>query len=141
MATLRRFHKEVYFPDWANDEIAKFSRLLSGVKLIYSYHANEKLRKTKARFRRAIKEYITKLNITDEDLLQYIFEFYTNKDNIVKKVCYRIPFKELEIDVIIVISSSSKIVTIYINNNFGDYSPLNSNLYEKQEGVENEIPS
>lgn len=130
MKKLLRYHIDIYIPDWGRDAILQFCKLLSQNKLKYSYHANNKLRGMKKEYRVIIKNLLKNLNLEDELNLDYVFEFYANKNNIVKKVCYRFP-TELDSDVILVISSTGKIVTIYLNGNHDGHKNLKTEIYEK----------
>ena len=132
MKKLLRYHIDIFVPDWARESILEFCKILSQNKLKYSYHATNKLRGMKKEYKLAIKNLIKNLDLGDEINLDYIFEFYTNKDNITKKVCYRFPLKELESDVILVISSTGKVVTIYLNGNHDKHRSLKIENYEKE---------
>lgn len=130
---LKRFHTEIYCPEWTRIGVFRFSRLLLGIKLKPSFHAKNKIKRMKRKYRVATKELVSGLNIGKDIYLDYAFEFYANNDNVVKKVCYRIPLKELDSDLILVISSTGKIVTVYLNNNFDGHYNLKRELYEREE--------
>lgn len=132
MKKLSRFHIDIYCPEWSRDAILDFCKLLSENKLKYSYHAVNKLRSMKREYKLVVKDLIKNLDLGSEVNLDYIFEFYSNAQKEVKKVCYRFPIRELESDVILVISSTGKVVTIYLNGNFDRHHSLKEELYEKE---------
>jgi hypothetical protein len=136
---LHRYHVEIYCPEWARDSILEFCKLLAENKLKYSYHANNKLKGMKKEYKLAIKNLVKNLDLGDELYLDYVFEFYANNQNIVKKVCYRFPMRDLEFDVILIISSTGKIVTIYLNGNFDKHRTLNIDNYEKEIKIESQL--
>ena len=136
---LNRYHIDVYCPPWTRDSILAFCKNINGVKLLNSYHSSNKIRRMKRKYRVYTKELIKTVDISNELYLDYVFEFYANSKNEVKKVCYRIPMIGLDSDLILVISSTGKIVTVYLNNNFDGHNELKKELYEK--GELNEIPA
>lgn len=129
---LDRYHVDVHCPPWSREAILTFSESLKNQKLKYSFHARNKIRNLPRKQRSVVKLLVKNLNLFDELFLDYVFEFYANKNNIVKKVCYRIPLMELEYDVIFVISSTGKIVTIYINNRDDKHAFLDESIYMKE---------
>lgn len=137
---LNRYHIDVYVPEWGRESILAFSSLLYDKKLEYSYHAIQKLKRMKRKYRDAIKNLAKEINIVDDIYLDYVFEFYTNQKKNTKKVCYRFPMVGLDSDIIIVISSKAKIVTVYTNDTFDKHKDLDVTLYEKGELIdENEV--
>jgi len=130
---LKRYHIDIYCPEWSRNSILSFSKSLEGIKLRLSFHAKNKIRSMKRKYRVPTKATLKIINLSDELYMDYIFEFYANYKNQVKKVCYRIPIKDLDSDLIIVVSSSGKIVTVYLNNNFDGHHALKEELYEKKE--------
>lgn len=138
-AKLKRFHIEIYCPDWARESILNFCKSLSDDKLKYSYHATNKLKNMRKEYKSAIKNLVKNLDLGDELYLDYVFEFYANDLKEVKKVCYRFPMKELESDVILIISSTGRIVTIYLNGNHDKHRNLKVENYEQGEKIESTI--
>lgn len=138
---LKRFHKDVYCPTWTWDSINLFCNGLKGIKLQHSYHSLNKLKKLRRKQKRAVEKLLENLDISDSIYLDYVFEFYANKDNEVKKVCFRFPMKDLDHDIILVISHLGKIVTIYLNDNFDSHPMLDKYLYEQgeKENVEHNV--
>ncbi len=128
---LKRYHIDVFIPSWGRESVLTFCSLLKNTELQYSYHARLKLRRMKRKYRDAIRNLLKEINIFDELYLDYIFEFYTNYKSQVKKVCYRFPMADLDSDIIIVVSSKAKIVTVYTNDVFDKHKDLDKTLYEK----------
>lgn len=130
MSKLKRFHLDVFCPEWAIDSIDEFTKALIGKQLICSYHATKKYKSFSREYKHSILNLIEDINL--ELCKDYIFEFYTNDKKEVKKVCYRFPMRgELESDVILVISSTGRIVTMFLNRNFDPHVSLDISLYEK----------
>lgn len=129
---LKRFHKDIYYPNWTDNSIALFTKSLVGKQLVCSYHATKKYNNLSRQYKKVIRDLLRTLDL--ELSREYIFEFYTNIDNELKKACYRFPLREeLGSDIIFVISSTGKIVTIFLNRNFDPHVSLDSSLYEKGE--------
>lgn len=126
---LKRFHVDIYCPEWSRDSILEFTRNLSGKQLICSYHATKKYNSFSRIYKKVIRDLLETLDL--ELSIDYIFEFYAN-DKEVKKVCYRFPIPDLESDIVFVISSNAKIVTIFLNRNFDPHVSLDDSLYEKE---------
>lgn len=135
---LKRYHIDIYCPDWTRKSILEFIGGLKEIKLKYSYHANHKILKMGKKYKNIVKTLINQLIISDEIYLDYVFEFYARNENI-KKVCYRFPMKDLDTDIILVISDKGKIVTIYLNDNFDKHFSLNKSLYEQRPQVKENI--
>lgn len=131
MTKLHRFHIDVYCPEWARESLLNFSNMLKGYKLVCSYHATRKYKLLSRTYKKAVKTLLENLDISDEMNLDYVFEFYADNNNFIKKVCYRFPQTEVESDIILVISSTGKVVTMFLNRNFDPQISLNKELYEK----------
>ena len=108
------------------------------LKLRLSIHAKNKLKRMKSRYRTYTKNLLKTIKIAEELYLDYVFEFYADRNNVIKKVCYRLPMKDLDYDLILVISSNGKVVTIYLNNNFTGNRALKRELYIQGEDIESE---
>jgi hypothetical protein len=134
---LSRYHIDVFVPEWSRNSILEFTKALSGKQLVCSYHATRKYRNMSREYQRVIRDLIATLDL--ELSIDYIFEFYANNKNEIKKVCYRFPMPELESDIIFVISVTGKIVTIFLNKNFDPHISLDKNLYTKGEKIESSI--
>lgn len=130
---LKRYHIDIFCPEWTRDSILEYISLFKDKKLKYSYHALKKLDRMKDKYRRIIRGLIRNINFSDELYLDYVFEFYTDNQNIVRKLCYRFPMVNLDTDVIIITSITGKIVTIYLNDNFDKHHSLDVSKYEQGE--------
>lgn len=128
MLKLKRYHKDIWYPEWADNSINEFIKSLSGYRLILSYHATGKYRNFSRQYRKLIREILETINL--EEHKDSIFEFYTNNENVVKKACFRIQ-TDVESDIILVISSTGKVVTIFLNKNFDPHISLDRDLYEQ----------
>lgn len=132
---LRRFHIDIYCPAWGRDSVIKFCESLNNKKLVYSRHALKKIKSFKLKDRKVVKEFINSLNMGNELYLDYLFEFYTNKENEVRKACFRFPMRDMKFDLILVISCYGKLVTIYSNYDLSGRRVLNELIYEKRETI------
>lgn len=133
---LLRFHKDLFYPKWYNESIEVFTKNLAEKQLICSYHATKKYESFSRQYKKAIRDILK--NVDLESSKDFIFEFCANDKNEIKKACYRFPTPELGSDVIFVISSNAKVVTIFLNRNFDPHVSLDTSLYEKGE-IENVI--
>lgn len=129
---LKRYHISIYVPEWGRKSVQEFCSKLVDEKLEYSYHANQKLKRMSKKYRLAVHNLIKSINISDKILLDYVFEFYTNEENIVKKVCFRFPMLNLDIDFILVVSDKGTVVTVYLNGELDRHRSLKEGLYEKE---------
>lgn len=131
MNKLKRYHKDIYCPEWFNNSIDEFTKNLEGKQLVCSFHATKKYQSFSRLYKKVIRDLLRTINL--ELIKEYIFEFYSNDKNELKKVCYRFPLRdELGSDIIFVISSNAKIVTIFLNRYFDPHVSLDSDLYEKE---------
>lgn len=132
MSRLHRFHVDIYCPEWSREAILQFTKELSGKQLVCSYHATKKYDSFSRQYKKVIRDLLKTIDL--ELSIDYIFEFYANERNEVKKVCYRFPMREeLDSDVIFVISATGKVVTIFLNRNFDPHVSLQKDLYETGE--------
>lgn len=133
MAKLRRFHVDIFYPDWFEESIKLFKEKLFGKQLVCSYHATKKYEKLSREYQKIIRDLLATLRLDVIDN-RYIFEFYANENKEIKKVCYRFPMdNELKSDIIFVVSSTGKLVTIFTNRNFDPHISLDRSLYEQGE--------
>lgn len=129
---LKRYHVEILVPAWGRESSLDFIRGIAGKPMGYSKHATKKSAKLSKRIKEAIKNILNRFFVGDEMLLDYVFEFYSDSDNKIRKMCFRFPMVEFGIDIIIVMSCRGTIVTIYINKDFDKHRNLNEKLYEKE---------
>lgn len=133
---LERYHLQVFVPPWYDEKLEEFSKMLSSLRLVCSYHATKKYSKMSRQYKRLIKYLLETFTINSEESKSLVFEFYSDDKNNIKKVCYRFP-TELDSDIIFVVSSTGKIVTIYLNKGFDPHITLDKRLY-KQGDLANE---
>lgn len=131
MQKLDRYHIDVYTPEWSRDSILDFCMSLKGVPLKYSKHALKKIYKLTPKIRWKTYRLIRSFNPSDEVNLDYVFEFYAIEKSI-RKVCFRIPIIDTDIDIIIVVANTGKIVTIYAGHNKDFHKTLRSEIYTKE---------
>jgi hypothetical protein len=128
---LHRYHINIYCPEWTREAILEFSKGLKGTKLSNSFHASNKIAAMKRKYKNRTKQILKTLDVSNELFLDYVFEFYASNKHIIKKVCYRLPMKDLDYDLTLVISSSGKIVTVYLSNDFEFPRVIKPELYER----------
>jgi hypothetical protein len=132
MSKLHRFHVDIFYPDWFEESLKGFIDKLSSKQLVCSYHATKKYDSFSKEYQKVIRDLLSTITI-NEELNKYIFEFAANDNNEIKKVCYRFPMSgELRCDIIFVVSSTGKLVTIFLNKNFDPHVSLDRSLYEMQ---------
>lgn len=120
---MQRYHKQVYFPIAHNQAITALVAGLNAKDWSYSQHCLDNLDNRDIGYKKAILEFIKDLEIKEES----IFEYYYN--NGIEKIVCRIPFDNM-VDIILVISNSKNIITIYTNDNFDKHYTLNKGLYQ-----------
>lgn len=128
---LNRYHIDVYIPDWSYNSMLEFCDYMSRIKLVPSFHAKKKLSRMKGKYRSAVKKIIYNPKLFSANNLDYVFEFCATDTNKIKKLCYRIPLLGFDTDVIVVVSSTGKVVTVYLNDNFDVHNKLHKDLYVK----------
>ncbi len=121
----KRYHKKIYFPD--TDKLERFNTSLNSKNWLYSKHCLDRI-KFRIMSLKTTLYFISKLKLDKED----IFEYYKENDTIIK-VCYRIAYNRNE-DIILVVNSDKKIITVYYNSREDKHNTLKENLYIK-EGV------
>ena len=121
----KRYHIKIYFPD--TDKLESFNTSLNSKTWLYSKHCLESIKHRVLDLKTTLY-YISKLELDEND----IFEYYKENDTIIK-VCYRIAYNR-NIDLILVVNSDKKIITVYYNSSEDKHYTLKENLYIK-EGV------
>lgn len=116
---MKRYHKKVYFPD--TEALNAFNDDLNNVNWTYSNHCLNHLKHRVINLNNVL-QFIKYLKLKSE----WIFEYYKTEKII--KACYRIPYNEM--DLILVISSSKTIITIYLNSRDDKHYTLNRSLYQ-----------
>lgn len=128
--SLSRYHIDVFIPEWSRDSVIKFFKSLPD-KLVYTKHSKAKLKKLSKVNKSIVTSYIESFAIIPEILIDYVFEFYSINE-VIEKICLRIPIAGLSSELIIVISSVGGIVTFYLNDSEDKHLNLNTTLYVKE---------
>jgi len=118
---MQRYHKKIYFPDI--ELLNNVNDYLNTKSWKYSGHCLENL-KYRSIDLEGVLRFIRGLELNTDD----IFEYYKKGDNIIK-VCYRIPYNN--IDLILVLNSEKIIITVYFNSSNDNHVTLKENLYCK----------
>lgn len=117
-----RYHKKVYFPEQDISRLKDLTYTLNNKYWRASKHCLDNLK-----YRTIIQEDIL-LFIKDLKLqVENIFEYYTDEKNITK-ICYRISYIN-GMDLILIISNTKELITIYLNTSDDNHDTLDKNLY------------
>lgn len=119
---MQRYHKKIYFPDI--DELEQLNNVLNNMDFDCSRHCLDNIYYRTLDLNRLLL-YIKQLKLTKEN----IFEYY--KDKVIEKVCYRIPYNST-MDLILVLSNTKNIITIYLNSASDKHETLRENIYTKK---------
>jgi len=119
-----RYHKKVYFPTQDKDKLIALTYTLNRLQWQYSKHCIDNI-KLKALDLSQLLYWIK-----NEAWLDYsqIFEYYIDKD--IYKICYRVPYNKA-VDIILVLTTNKKIVTIYYNSKDDKHYTLKKENYAK----------
>ena len=118
-----RYHKKIYFPDSAENQLQTFTDKLNGLGWAYSKHCLANLQ-YRALDIQGILTYIKGLELN----AGAIFEFYTDDKGGILKACYRVSYNK-NIDLILVINKDKRLITIYLNSANDLHYTLKENLY------------
>jgi|SRR5688572_7948887 len=131
---VNRYHREIYFPNSFDSSMKQFvEEILTDGPLTFSLHAAEKIVEYSHEYGKKFFQYLVKIvrsNSLDPDK---VFEYYSGKDGKITKVCFRYSFDESPVDIVMVVSASGVVITIYISNKGDNHSTLNKKLYKKGE--------
>jgi len=120
---MARYHKEVCFPEEYERDLEILTNELNNKDFRFSEHCLDNL-KYRAIDIENLLRYIKTLELKKE----WIFEYYTYKDEITK-ICYRVEYELY--DFILVLTNQKKIVTIYINSKEDKHETLNKEIYTR----------
>jgi hypothetical protein len=120
-----RYHIKVFMPYNIKNTLKDFNDNINMLKWQYSEHCIDNL-KNRVYNIKDILLFISQLKLDYND----IFELYTNDKNEIIKACYRI-ISHAIFDLILVISNSKKIITLYANSKDDEHITLNKNLYAR----------
>lgn len=125
---LKRYHRDIFFPDWTEVSVKRFiDGILSGKSITYSLHATEKLIDYSILFGKTV---LLKALRQVPLELGNIFEFYAVGEEI-KKACFRFSFDEIPVDLTLVISTDGVVITLYVSNKGDNHTTLDKKLYER----------
>jgi len=117
---MKRYHKKIYFPDI--ELLKRFNDNINSLTWQYSKHCLTNLKYRHLDIK-ALLLYLKGLVLDDKDIFEYYIE---NKK--ISKVCYRITYIK-NIDIILVVSETKNIITIYSNLADDKHTTLKEELY------------
>ena len=120
---MQRYHKDVYFPIDSKDILKEFTYNLNMLKFNPSKHCLNNLLYRIINLTELL-EYINSLVLNAND----IFEYYID-GKYIEKACFRIPY--VGNDIILVLSETKSIITIYLNESTDNHITLNEGIYSK----------
>lgn len=121
---MQRYHKKVYFPDSAKNDLKNFTIKLNNKQWRYTKHCLQHVKWRSYNFENILK-YIQQKKLNDMD----IFEYSTLNNKIIK-ACYRFTYSE-GMDIILVTDENKSIVTIYLNMSADKHNTLKTCQYNK----------
>lgn len=129
---LRRYHRDIYFPDWANFSLKEFAQHVRvHGSVTFSLHAVEKSLEYGFDYGRKFLKFISKIIRQDVLKVENVFEFYA-EGGAVRKACFRVSSPEILVDLVLVISSDGVVVTIFVINKGDNHNTLDEKVYERK---------
>lgn len=130
---LRRYHKDIFFPVWYETSLENFiGKISESGPISFSYHSVGKMISYVGEYGTVLWKKFSKIitnNVLDK---QKIFEFYSDANTEVKKACFRYPIENLPVDLIMVISDTGVVITVYLTNREDNHESMNRNLYDRK---------
>lgn len=120
---MNRYHKKVFIPDNHLPILSRHTSILNTLKYRYTAHCLDNLKYRSIR-QEDILLFIRDLKLQASD----IFEYYMDDKNAIIKICYRISYSKNQ-DIILILSNSKEIITIYLNSKDDEHITLDKNLY------------
>jgi len=120
-----RYNKKVYIPETDIPKLNALTDILNGKNWRYSSHAIDNVKYRTYNVKDTLL-FIKGVKLEAEN----IFEYYTEADAITK-ICYRIPYIN-GMDLIIVISATKELITIFINSKDDLHYTLDKNIYTQK---------
>jgi hypothetical protein len=132
MKKLKRYHHNIYYPDWAEESLSEFVRSIrAGNSITFSIHSVDKIVSETLEYGRQLFKFLLKAIKRTSLEADTIFEFYAFGEE-VKKACFRFSFEAFPVDIILVISADGTVITIFTANKGDNHSTLNARLYERR---------
>ena len=128
---MKRYHKDVFFPGWADKSLIKFSEdVRSHGSISFSLHSLEKTTEYAFEYGRRFVKFLAKVVRADVFKVGNVFEFYAIDEEI-KKACYRMNSVDSPVDLAIVISADGVVVTDFVISKADNHDTLDKSLYER----------
>lgn len=128
---MQRYHREIFFPDWSEDALKNFTdKISNSSSIVFSIHALEKVVDASFQYGKQLFKYLLKSVRRSSMEPDSVFEFYAVRGEI-KRACFRFSYDVFSVDLVLVISSDSTVVTVYTINKGDLHDTLNTKLYER----------
>jgi hypothetical protein len=118
---MMKYHKDIYFRPQDREGLESLNNFLARKKFTWSIHAKENISRVKD------LHYFYKWFNMVEFTVKNIIE-YTIIDNDIKKVLYRLQYDEKS-DILISVSNSGNIITLWFNSVQDKHKTLNTREY------------
>lgn len=119
---VKRYHVALYFPAGAQEALSAFVQRVNGLNWNFTCHSFERI-KEKAQDVEKVGLFLKGLELTKESA----FEYYEENGRIIKAV-FRLPYNS-EKALILVVSDTKNIVTVYLNNIKDNHKTLDPKKY------------
>ena len=130
---VKRFHKDIFFPEWSTTRYGEFlDKLRTNLPLSFSVHAVGKILDYRDEYGNRVWKSILNIIRNSQIYSGELFEFYWDGERIYK-VCLRFPCENLPFDVVMVISLNATIITLYITRTEDTHKSMNKNLYSRKD--------
>lgn len=129
-----RYHRTVFFPkDFGSLFKEYHEAIYGGGPLTFSLHSVTKLLGYTGEFGRYLFSEVSKIITSGALVEENVFEFYTDKEGKLEKACIRYSIKDLPVDIVLVISRSSVIITCYTISKENTKENIDRRVYVKKE--------
>ncbi len=107
------------------------SKISEGSGLSFSVHALTRVMEYSEEYGKVLFRFLIKSIKKDSLNIEDIFEFYSSGEE-VKRAVFRCLPEELSVDLILVISRDSTIITVFVTKKGDNHDNMNKNLYTKK---------
>lgn len=129
---VKRYHKDIFFPEWSEESIKIFlSTLRKKKSLSITVHCLGKVVEYCFEYGRQMLKYLLKSVRKSYLEPSAIFEFYAIEQE-VTKICVRFSFESFPVDLVLVISADGTIITVFTTNKGDFHGSLDTSLYERK---------